>query len=594
MNRERSAPLKPATADRLARSYHMYGEQYAIFTESASISDETIVTYLDKAEQIDRIGNRLLRSDTAGTMQALTGLWQIFVRNGSIPPSGADAALWEIIRRFGRFRNQQELYESASAGVKALLHATGAPENVSPQDRFIDLLAGAVDPDDTESHRQIIEGMIRLYEAQKLVALDTIFDLASHLEGLAAGREQLNTALVNRVASRLSELRLPREGLSSAERGSVAFGFWPEQHIQEQRKLRLRSEISRKIGSPEDLLALRGRLAPMLRDTLVGFNYMHYAPPGGQVLRTNPVFVRGHDFLGMPGTNQTWEYTEVLGVGWPSSVGGRLVGSLSGLPYALAEAEQNFLIPDREQALIWTDLVPQMMLNAKVPRWWNITPGQMHWVALHLRYGESALAEAALVADHRELVLESLARLATPGRVSRVGELLATGNVARALEFVTPSELFVLAADVLGRGAEPADPLSTEIRRLAAEDPDRVNYQAISRAFGSPKPMLATSYRPELLNLRTFPTLMGYSSRIMAESWESNVLYYAALADELLLRPSQLNVVVPEWTRMTVEAIFATHLEDWPAVLRSLRAVGDHIRTELRQGAASTQQASLQ
>ena len=34
--------------------------------------------------------------------------------------------------------------------------------------------------------------------------------------------------------------------------------------------------------------------------------------------------------------------------------------------------------------------------------------------------------------------------------------------------------------------------------------------------------------------------------------------------------PSQLNVMVPEWTQLTVEKIFATHLEDWPALLRSL------------------------
>ena len=90
---------------------------------------------------------------------------------------------------------------------------------------------------------------------------------------------------------------------------------------------------------------------------------------------------------------------------------------------------------------------------------------------------------------------------------------------------------------------------------------------AISRAFGTPKPTLTGSYQPELLNIRTFPTLMGYSSRIMAESWESNLLYYAALADELHMHPSQLNVVVPEWTQQTVEKIFATHLEDWPALL---------------------------
>jgi len=88
---------------------------------------------------------------------------------------------------------------------------------------------------------------------------------------------------------------------------------------------------------------------------------------------------------------------------------------------------------------------------------------------------------------------------------------------------------------------------------------------------------------PELLNIRTFPTLMGYSSRIMAESWESNLLYYAALADELHMQPSQLNVVVPEWTQSTVERIFATHLEDWPALLRSLRMVGDDIRAKNRK-----------
>ena len=105
---------------------------------------------------------------------------------------------------------------------------------------------------------------------------------------------------------------------------------------------------------------------------------------------------------------------------------------------------------------------------------------------------------------------------------------------------------------------------------------------AISRALGTPKPTLANSYRPELLNLRTFPTLMGYSSRIMAESWESNLLYWAALADEIACAPAQLNVLVPEWTQQAVERIFASHLEDWPALLQSLRSVGDEVRAQNR------------
>jgi hypothetical protein len=71
---------------------------------------------------------------------------------------------------------------------------------------------------------------------------------------------------------------------------------------------------------------------------------------------------------------------------------------------------------------------------------------------------------------------------------------------------------------------------------------------------------------------------MGYSSRIMAESWESNQLYWADLADETGVRPDQLNVLVPQWTEKVVERIFASHLEDWPALLKSLRSVGDEVR----------------
>ncbi len=114
-----------------------------------------------------------------------------------------------------------------------------------------------------------------------------------------------------------------------------------------------------------------------------------------------------------------------------------------------------------------------------------------------------------------------------------------------------------------------------------------MKYELISRNFGTPKPTLANSYSPELLELRTFPTLMGYSSRILAESWESNLLYYAALADQLHLAPAQLNVLVPVWTRETVEHIFATNLEDWPALLRSLRIVGDDVRQKARKQASA-------
>ena len=49
----------------------------------------------------------------------------------------------------------------------------------------------------------------------------------------------------------------------------------------------------------------------------------------------------------------------------------------------------------------------------------------------------------------------------------------------------------------------------------------------------------------------------------------------------------RLNVLVPAWTQQTVEQIFATHLEDWPALLRSLRLVGDDVRRESAQASGS-------
>src|SRR5215510_11235289 len=97
--------------------------------------------------------------------------------------------------------------------------------------------------------------------------------------------------------------------------------------------------------------------------------------------------------------------TEVFGTGWPANAGGRLVGSLISLPYALAEAEQNFLIPTRQQALIWGDLVPQMILSAVIPRWWDVTPAQLHWVGLNMVYSDTLLARAALNEADRQQVM---------------------------------------------------------------------------------------------------------------------------------------------------------------------------------------------
>jgi hypothetical protein len=73
--------------------------------------------------------------------------------------------------------------------------------------------------------------------------------------------------------------------------------------------------------------------------------------------------------------------------------------------------------------------------------------------------------------------------------------------------------------------------------------------------------------------------MFGYSSRLLAETWNSNNLYWARLADEMGYPPVMLHILVPQLTRRMVQNIFATHLDDWPALLRALRETGDEFRT---------------
>ncbi len=42
--------------------------------------------------------------------------------------------------------------------------------------------------------------------------------------------------------------------------------------------------------------------------------------------------------------------------------------------------------------------------------------------------------------------------------------------------------------------------------------------------------------------------------------------------------PVMLNSLVPELTRQTTAKIFATDLEDWPAVLRAMQETGEVLR----------------
>jgi hypothetical protein len=574
IDRNRPLPLEPATVTRLIKNWIIYGPQYSVFGEAPMTSDKSIVAWLDSAEALDKIRDTTLRQDAIGTMQGLSGLWQIFCRQGSIAGTRADTALAGIAAPFATVKNDRDLFDAGRNGLNTLLKSAGA-EKGTYQERLLGLLAGGAHIDESEARTTVVQQEQRIFEAQKLLTADLVFELADNLEGVAKG-EKLNAQLASRLAARVADIQLPRNSMTGAEKNAMAFGFYVDKHIDDERKLNFRAMIDKASKDPEKLKDIRGLLAPTLRDTIVGYNYIHYTPPGAQILLTNPLFVRGHDFIGMQGANRSWRTTEMYGTGWPSNAGGRLVGSLSGLPYALAEAEQNFLVPTQTQALIWGDLVPQMILTAKTPRFWGVTQVQMHWVGMNMRFAEGEVAEASANPAHRDTVFQAVDAAASPWRASLVRKAIASGDVHQAIDLLTPSELYSMARKL--SPTPDMGPAAREISHYRTIAAEQVSVKEISKAWGTPKPTLSNSYSPELLDLRTFPTLMGYSSRIMAESWESNELYWADVADQIGVRPAQLNVLVPEWTEKVVERIFASHLEDWPALLKSLRSVGDEVR----------------
>jgi hypothetical protein len=316
----------------------------------------------------------------------------------------------------------------------------------------------------------------------------------------------------------------------------------------------------------------------------VGLNYAYYEPPGAQALHHNPLFVRSHDFAGetVSGVERLWQAPQMFGEGSPAGGGAHLVGSLADLPYVLAQVEQDFIAPENVQALIWREAVPGLLANAIFPRWWDVTRKELHGVALYQLTGEELLRSSTSSDELRAKVMAILSERMVPQRASRLEQALRAGQAEDAIFQASPADTFYLTMEFRRRFPQDKSGgnYGKELEALVNGDPAELSWERLSRDFGVPHRTLAQSYARELLNVKPFPAFAGYSSRLLAESWDSNNLYWARLADEMGLSPVMLNRLVPELTRRMVGKIFATDFEDWTALLRAMRETGE----EFRQG----------
>ena len=573
--------LAPETVSLLARKFEEFSDQYRIFSEFPELSDESIALFLDTAHRLNSVP-LAVRGNAFGTFQANVGIWQILARQGQISNSRLNDSWQQVIKPFATIRSAAQLYDAGRASLGELFRSSTGTARGS-YDEIIDLLAGPrqTTPEGKQAHGEVASRIRSVLDDQRLVSLDTLLTIGDALAEKARGKQPEEYMIL--LAGQTREFEMPRPIFTNGERSEWAAGIYNNHHTDVQ----MRTDIPKVLNSPTATRAqideARGQLASFLRDILVGLNYAYYEPPGAQALHNNPLFVRSHDFAGetVVGIKAVWQAPQLLGQGSPAGGGAHFVGSLADLPYALADLEQDFISPDSVQALIWKELTPELLTSAILPRWWNVSPLELHAIALYQRTGEELLSASAKDDGLRSKVMNILSDRLLPQRSRQVEQALLAGRIPEILPKMMPADTFYLAAEFQRKYPEQPGAVGTaslELQELCRQHPEQVNWKRLSHDFGTPHPSMAQNYGLELLNVAPMPQFSGYSSRFLAESWDSPNLYWARLADEGGYSPVMLNHLVPELTRVMVEKIFATEFEDWPALLRAMHDTGEDFR----------------
>lgn len=573
--------LSPATVRLLARKYADYSDQYRIFSEFPELNDQSITLFLQMARGLNGVPAQD-RGNAFGIFQANVGLWQVLARQGQIPAAKLNESWQQLIQPFAVVRSSGQVYDSARTSLAELFRfATGKP-TVS-QDKIIELLAGPAQssPAGKQMLRESALRIRAVLDDQRLVSLDTLTIVGDALVAKQHGKQP--EEYVNLLASQTKEFEMPRPIFTMGEREEWASGVYNNHHTDVQMRSDLPKVLKSTNVSARQIEDARGHLASFLRDTLVGLNYAYYEPPGSQSLHINPLLVRSHDFAGdtVSGINDLWQAPRLLGQGTPAGGGAHFVGSLADLPYVLAGLEQNFISPDNIQALVWEEITPELLASSILPRWWDVSPVELHAVALYQRAGEELLTASVHDEPLRRDVISILSDRMLPQRTGQLERDLQAGRASEVLPQMMPGDTFYLALGFREKYPDrPADVGSAlqELQELSRQHPEQLNWKRLSHDFGVPHPVMADNYGLELLNVLPMPPFSGYANRFLAESWDSPNLYWARLADERGYSPVLLNRLVPELTRRMVEKIFATDFEDWPALLRAMHETADEVR----------------
>ena len=571
--------LPSETARLLAAQFLNLSDWYPIFVEFPALDNASIKQFIDATGRIDGISNQSLRSNTLGAFQAEVGIWQILARQRQIAGNDLNSSWNGALQPYMAISSPGDLFNAARKSLRTIVEAAGVKGDIT-EDQVVDLLAGPMQssPEAAQIHDEMARRMRAVLGDQRLVSLDTLFGLYDGLGQMAKG-DNVGDSLLP-LAGALHEFELPRPIFTEGERVTWS----PAVYVSRHAELQVRTDLTKVIktpGTPAQLEAARGKLAPFLRDTLVGLNYAYYEPPGAQVLHSNPLFVRSHDFSAssIQGIDRIWSAPSLIGIGATAGGGAYLIGSLADLPYVLAMTEEDFIAPEKVQALIWRETVPELLENATVPRWWGVSRDELHAVSLYQRAGEELLRASVDHPELREKVIGIFSQRMGWGWTGELGQALEHKESAEnAITEMLPADTFYLAAEFRKKYPDRiADwgPANRELDALAHNNPADTSAERIAADFGVPHRTLAESDACNLMAAGPYPVAGGPESRLFGESWESGNLYWARLTDEKGYNPAVLNLLVPVLTRKMVANISATTIDDWPALQRAMDQTGE-------------------
>ena len=228
IDRDRLKPISAQLAARLVAGYRNYGAQYIVFADAPSLSEVSIGHYLDLCADMSSIHDGLVKADAIGSLQALVEIWQILMRQNMLPPGSEDGTFAKLIEPFSHVRQETEVFNAGRSGVNVLLSAAGSRQVGSQQDQLMELLVGKVRAPGTPVSFSPAENFLRIFDAQRLIRLDSLFTVADRIGKGAVDQKAMKN--IDEQMGRLEDTESLRGSLSALKERAVGWLLEPAAH----------------------------------------------------------------------------------------------------------------------------------------------------------------------------------------------------------------------------------------------------------------------------------------------------------------------------------------------------------------------------